>query len=264
MFLRVLFAILCLGLLYADAKGHSISPISASFTNEFEAYSCDAQVVRAVLKVVAQTGGAKRSRVSLTSVMDLSGSMRGKKMRSLRDTNLYLANKLSKPWSQHKFGVVTFSQNARELVPLEELKPETLPDIQTAINGTATGGRTNIQAGLRVGMEQQINDTDAGKFVRVVFLFTDGKPTFGVRKTDKIIDYVKELVEKSDHKILIYTFAVGNKLEVKLLDGIADVGSGVMYGVANATDMPAAFGSAIGGNTSSSFVFPLSCSSQVS
>ena len=169
-------------------------------------------------------------------------------MALLHGTNNYLVEKLTEAEVLHKFGSVTFSTDAQVLTPLEELTPETAQRVQKTINSTVPGGGTNILEGLRVGMQQQTDDTDKDGFVRVVFLFTDGVPTSGVKKKEKINAEVKNLVEAANRDVLIYTFAIGDNLEVALLSGIAEVGGGVMYAVSDPADMPVSFGSAIGGN----------------
>ena len=251
MFVRVLFAVFCLKLFLGGANGDPCSPLTTTLQYESSSYSCDAGDSKALLSVVANRGSVQKPLVSLTSVIDLSGSMAGRKMTLLRETNLYLIEKLAESGVDHKFGVVTFSENAEEPIQLDTLTPSAAAAAKEEIKKVSQSGYTDLWAGLEKGIRQQTADSKTDKYIRAVFLFTDGKPNRGVHDTNQIIKNAKKLVKDASddgHTILIYTFSVGDRVDVNLLAGIANAGGGLMYSVRTAVDVPKAFGSAVAGN----------------
>ena len=244
----LLLNIACLLLWTASLAANDEPPIKTSLEYEYTDYSCEAQKATAVLRIAAAGNRDARPVLSLTSVMDVSGSMVESKLQLLQATNNYLVERLSRETVGHKFGSVIFSTKAQELTPLQELTDETKTEIQKEINATTAEGLTNLLAGIQAGIQQQTSD-EQGNYVRVVFVFTDGRPTRGERDSNHITAAVQRMVAAAKETVAIYTFGFGEDLDFDLLNEIADVGKGVLYILSDEVDVPKAFGSALGGKT---------------
>ena len=244
-------SITCLVLWTISSGADDEPPIKTSLEYEYADYSCEAQKATAVLRIAAVGNRDARPTLSLTSVMDVSGSMVESKLKLLQATNNYLVERLSRETTGHKFGSVIFSTKAQELTPLQTLTEETKTEIQKEINATEAEGLTNLLAGIQAGVRQQTSDEE-GNYVRVVFVFTDGKPTRGERDAKHISAAVQRMIAAAKETITVYTFGFGEDLDFDLLDDIADVGNGVLYILSDEVDVPTAFGSALGGKTPNS------------
>lgn len=255
--MRVEFLCFCfLAAVYAVAGQKA--PLRSSVTYEFDEYSCETQIISAVLSVFAKGEDGETPVLSLTSVLDISGSMDDShekqegertKMELLQATNNFLVERLARESGKHKFGIVSFSTDVRTLSPLQTLTTEKAPGVQKKINGTTARGGTNLLAGILKGIQQQRQD-EKGGFIRAVFVFTDGAPSVGERSDTRIIARVKAAVDAAGGDVLVYTFGYGSALKFDLLNEIANVGGGVFYLISREKDIPEAFGAALGGSIS--------------
>ena len=206
---------------------------------------CGAMEMTAALKVKARTRNAKKPAVMLTSVMDVSGSMK-EAMELMQKTNTFMVDMLAELREPHKFGVVKFSDDASKVEDLQILTPTSAKKINDAIRRTTVEKSTNLLAGIELGVQQQEQDTGKDPSVRAVFVFTDGKPFKGITDSDKIVARVKELVAKRPD-IAIYTFALGTSIDFDLLRRIAEAGRGTLSIIERDDQMGKAFGQALGG-----------------
>ena len=220
------------------------SGITSAVTYEYATYSCDAEESSALFTVMANGDQATQPVLSLTSVLDLSGSMAGADRISLmQDTNVFLLKELAELDNPHRFGTVTFSTGTRELVPLDVIRLSSVQGISNTIKGTRAGGSTNLLAGIEEGFKQQTQDRASGHFVRVIFVFTDGRPN---GSPEGIVAKAKALVAQRPD-VAIYTFGYGSNLDYTLLHRLAEVGRGTASIIKKPEDMATAFGAALAG-----------------
>ena len=201
----------------------------------------------AVLDVKARKKATKRPAVSLTSVMDVSGSM-VEEMSLMQDANIFMVNKLTEFSEPHRFGSVTFHTDVEELTPLELLTPTSAKKINDKIRATTDLYMTNLFGGIKEGFEQQKRDPRNDPYVRVVFVFTDGQPNAGISVPYRIIEEVEALVAQRPD-IAIYTFALGTDIDYILSRRIAEAGRGTFSIIEKSDEMASAFGKALGGKT---------------
>lgn len=111
--------------------------------------------------------------------------------------------------------------------------------------------------------------------IRSVFLFTDGRPTVGLRDAPSILQVMGNMLSPTPadadamlngeyemsfatggattpaavppHVVKVHTFGFGQDSDPALLGAIADAGSGSYYYISNPDDIPAAFADALGG-----------------
>ncbi|HVK13358.1 MAG TPA: VIT domain-containing protein, partial [Gemmataceae bacterium] len=150
----------------------------------------------------------------LLLVLDTSGSMDAVKMEQARKALKHCLSNLN---AGDRFGIVTFSTNVRRYRDaLVDASGEQLDNAKKWVDGLKAGGGTAIQSALDSALEMRT--TDEGRSFTVVF-FTDGQPTIGEMKPEKI---AKSVADKNSANTRIFTFGVGDDVNTVLLDNIAD------------------------------------------
>ena len=206
----------------------------------------DKTEVRALLTVEARMG--LKAPVSLTSVMDVSGSMRGD-IDMLHEANVYLVNSLVNRAPPHKYGAFKFSTRVTKLEDLAAVTPARAKKIGDDIMKTHAQDDTDLYDGIKQGFTQQQEDIEENPFVRAVFVFTDGIPNVGIVDEGGIIERVKNMV-KSRPDIGVYTFGLRDSVNEHLLREIARVGRGTFSYITHEDEMAMGFGGAMGGKLS--------------
>ncbi len=157
---------------------------------------------------------APRVRREVTLVIDRSGSMAGPKIEQARAAALQVIEALE---FGEDFNIVDYSTQVALFAPRPVTKDEkTLHAAREYIAGLCAIGGTNISDAL---VEALRSKPRAGLLPIVLFL-TDGLPTVG--RTSELA--IREAVETGNpHARRIFTFGVGNDVNVPLLDRIADL-----------------------------------------
>ena len=150
----------------------------------------------------------------LVLVLDTSGSMDNVKMDQARKALKHCLSNLN---SGDRFAIVSFSTSVRKYRDeLVEANSEQLDNAKRWVDALKAGGGTAIQAALDSALE--LRTKDEGRSFTVVF-FTDGQPTIGEMRPEKI---VKNVAANNSANTRIFTFGVGDDVNAALLDQIAD------------------------------------------
>lgn len=150
----------------------------------------------------------------LVLVMDTSGSMDNVKMDQAKKALKHCLGQLR---AKDRFAIITFSTNVRKYRDtLVEANEEQIDAAKKWVDGLKAGGGTAIQYALDSAME--IRPNEEGRSFTVVF-FTDGQPTIGEMKPEKI---VKNVADKHHANTRIFTFGVGDDVNTALLDQLAE------------------------------------------
>ena len=163
-------------------------------------------------------------------VFDTSGSMVGEKIQQARAALKYCLNSLH---PRDRFNIIPFSTEARPYK--DQLLPAGKDNIKLALEFIeeeiyARGG-TNIEEALTYALEMA--PKNGNRPYMVVFL-TDGKPTIGASDPEAIIKTVKK---NSLANLRLFTFGVGDQLNTKLLDRLAEENNGTREYVAAKEDI---------------------------
>jgi Ca-activated chloride channel family protein len=150
----------------------------------------------------------------VTFVLDVSGSMAGKKMEQARKALAFCIANLN---PTDRFEIIRFSTEA-----------EALFGALTAADAAATGkanafvkklqaiGGTNIEEALTMALKER---GDKATRRHMILFMTDGKPTIGQTDEQALVD----LVEKSNaRRTRIFTLGIGEDLNTHLLDKITE------------------------------------------
>ncbi|MBC8038933.1 MAG: VWA domain-containing protein, partial [Opitutaceae bacterium] len=157
-----------------------------------------------------------------TYVLDTSGSMQGKIAT--------LANGVTQALGQmrpaDRFRIITFNNDARELLGWTTATPENVAHATTLVQAMQPNGGTNIYAGLQLALK----DLDADRASSVV-LITDGVTNEG------IVDPAKFHALLKQNDIRFFGFLMGNNANWPLMRTMGDATGGFYTGVSNADDI---------------------------
>lgn len=174
----------------------------------------------------------------LVLVLDTSGSMDNVKMDQARKALKHCLSNLN---ANDRFGVIGFASAVRPYRDtLVEAKDDQVEDAKKWVESLKAGGGTNIQAALNKALSMRTGEVDRN--FTIVF-FTDGQPTLGELKPDKI---VKEVSEKNSKNTRMFTFGVGDDVNAAFLDQLADNTRAVSTYVRPAEDIEAKVSSLYG------------------
>jgi Ca-activated chloride channel homolog len=149
----------------------------------------------------------------ITFVIDVSGSMAGKKMEQAIKSLIFCVENLN---ASDKFEIIRFSTEAEALFSkrVQAGRENKTKAIEYIRNLRPIGG-TNIDEAIGLAcMEKK----DPNRPHMIVFI-TDGKPTIGEINEDAL---VKKIKASNIENTRIFTFGIGNDLNTHLLDKITD------------------------------------------
>jgi len=157
------------------------------------------------------------SEKDITFVLDVSGSMAGKKLQQAKKALLFCVENLNK---NDRFEIIRFSTEAEAL--FEKLTPANETSREKArefIDQLKAIGGTNIDEALTQALNMK---KQSGRPYMIIFL-TDGKPTIGETDENRL---VKQLETHNIAGTRIFTFGIGHELNTHLLDKIAQTSRG--------------------------------------
>lgn len=160
---------------------------------------------------------AKAIARDIVFVYDRSGSMAGEKMEQGRQALRMGIDMLAEG---DRFGIVDFASEAEsfrtELVPATKENRAQARDYVTSLRAA---GSTNINDALMKAMD--LVKPDEGR-LPMVFFITDGLPTVGERRFDRILDNVRARAARPR----TFVFGVGSDVNTEFLDRLAEEGQG--------------------------------------
>ncbi len=156
----------------------------------------------------------------ITLVLDISGSMQGRKIEQARAAGHQLLGTLR---PDDRFRIIDFSSDVRTF--RDEFVAATsnnLRDANRYLDALDAQGGTNIEGALREAMRPQPSD---GRLPLVLFV-TDGEPTVGERSPDRLAALADDGDRRNVAHRRIFTFGLGSDVNVSLLEQLALEGRG--------------------------------------
>lgn len=156
----------------------------------------------------------------VTLVLDVSGSMQGRKIEQARAAGKQLLSTLR---PEDRFRLVDFSSDVRTF--RDEFVAATSANVRDAaryLDALEAQGGTNIEGALREAIRPPVN---AGRLPLVLFL-TDGEPTIGERIPQALAAIAANGGSSADSRRRIFTFGLGSDVNVSLLEQLALDGRG--------------------------------------
>jgi len=189
-----------------------------------------------MVSLEAEDKSFQRTPVNVVLVLDVSGSMSGRKLSLLKTTAGKIVQNLT---NKDEVAIVTYASDVQ--VDISNQKIDGKESILSTIHSLQTRGMTNMSGGLLEGFSQ-VNAKFNG--VQRVMLLTDGLANVGIQ-ADNYEGFLN-LVKNRDSKCTLSTFAFGGDADVELLQGMAKNGGGNFYYIRN-EDIDDVFARELGG-----------------
>jgi len=148
-------------------------------------------------------------------VTDTSGSMNGPKIEQMKKALKFCVNTLN---ADDRFEIVRFSTEAEPFFSdLKTASDENRKKAIEFVDGLRAIGGTAINEALQSGLALKAK-SDPTRLFMLVFM-TDGLPTIGEQNPEKILADVKA---KTQGNTRIFSFGVGDDVNTKLIDAVAE------------------------------------------
>lgn len=153
-------------------------------------------------------------------VIDSSGSMRVKKLDQAKSALNFCLKSLNK---NDQFEIIRYSTETEAL--FSDLKQANKRNIKSArdfIQSMQAGGGTAIEEALikAINTSKSGKEKNSNRPKQIIFI-TDGRPTIGETRTDKIIDRLVRTQQTIKKNTRIFSFGIGTDINTKLLDLIS-------------------------------------------
>jgi Ca-activated chloride channel family protein len=169
----------------------------------------------------------------ITFVMDTSGSMMGERIKLARESLRYCVQRLN---PRDEFNVVRFSTDVEALFDTPQLASEgAVKKALDFVAGLEAIGGTAIDDALARALK---DGEGRGERPHMVLFVTDGHPTVGETEEPVIAQRAKAANKGSR----VFTFGVGDDLNARLLDRIAEEGQGTSDFVRDGKDFEVKIG----------------------
>lgn len=156
----------------------------------------------------------------VTLVLDVSGSMQGRKIEQARAAGRQLIGTLR---TEDRFRLIDFSSDVRTF--RDEFVPATSANVREAnryLDALEAQGGTNIEGALREATRPAVTN---GRLPLILFL-TDGEPTVGETRADRLASIGGDAAGRNGAQRRIFTFGLGSDVNVTLLEQLAMEGRG--------------------------------------
>lgn len=165
----------------------------------------------------------------VTFVLDTSGSMAGDKMAQAKRALIFCLSNLN---PGDRFEVVRFSTEAEALFgSLAPADARSVTKAKSYVEGLRPIGGTNAEEALTLALK---SNTDWAGRPKVVLFITDGKPTIGETGDEAL---VKKVQQANSLRLRIFTFGVGDDLNIHFLDKLTEATRAARTYVGDKEDM---------------------------
>jgi len=169
-----------------------------------------------------------RPPLSCSVVLDVSGSMRGRKMENTKQA-LRLAARLFRDGDQ--VAMTVFSNDARQILQPTIYNKNTREIFESTVDEISTGGMTALYCGLDLGIEQAQKMRSDNN---LTLLLSDGQANVGETDLEVVGNLAKEA---ADSGMIVSTLGVGANYNEALMTEIATQGRGRFYHVQSADEI---------------------------
>lgn len=222
--------------------------IQARFTHDLINFDQDTTTHLVVsLQAPALDWVEKRPRICVLPVIDLSGSMRGDKLRYAKQSALKLVEHLQ---PGDVAGLATFDDHARMVVEPKEVTAQHKDALRQAVERLDIGGGTNFADGLIMAVKSIQKLDLAPSYLHRVIMFTDGQPTVGICDLKAILRMLRDNRSRATVSAFGYGEVGGgawNGCDQEFLGELAQLGEGNYAYVKDPDNALAAFGKELGG-----------------
>eukprot|EP01064_Diplonema_japonicum_P018140 TRINITY_DN26832_c0_g1_i1.p1 TRINITY_DN26832_c0_g1~~TRINITY_DN26832_c0_g1_i1.p1 ORF type:complete len:485 (+),score=158.17 TRINITY_DN26832_c0_g1_i1:57-1457(+) len=219
--------------------------IVLSHHTEFSSVANDSSGMRAAVTLSGEKSreaGGQNQEASLVVVVDRSHSMKeAGRMDAVKESlRLLLENNVDNMvlGSRDRLGIVMYNEKAEVVLPLTKMDDDGKGLARDAIDSMTPSGRTNIEEGLTLGVEEILKGvpcgSTSGEVNHAVWLFTDGAANEGIRNRAEMAQHITKI--NPNRTVGISTFEYGYDCgKEELLQTIAQAGNGDFHQIEEAT-----------------------------
>lgn len=166
-----------------------------------------ADSVTAVVEIKATSSTVVRDGLDLVAVVDVSGSMRGDKIESVKKALQFVIKKLT---PEDRLSIVTFESRAKRLTKLRPMTQAVQGELDAIVKSLVADGGTDIKAGLDMGLAVLADRTFKQFRTSNIFLMSDGKPEGATSGDPRDVDpgdvtlYTFGFGQGTDHKVCMH------------------------------------------------------------
>ncbi len=169
----------------------------------------------------------KRVPINLAVVIDKSGSMSGEKINNVKEALKSVTKMLTE---EDRISIIIYSNDVFTVYESHYFNED---EFLEAVESVYTGGSTNLEGGLREGLEVVRRSVDSKDYINKVILLSDGLANVGVSNPEELANIVEK---ESNGEILVSTIGVGADYDDKLMSEVAIAGNGNYYFMENPAD----------------------------
>lgn len=214
-----------------EGPGFSVTVDGAELPEWYDAGDAT-HVMRVGLQTRTEDEEARKD-VHLTFVIDVSGSMSGDRIDIVRDSLHTLVDELRPTDAVAVVAYASDSAVLKGMTPVGDGE-----ELHDAVDDLASGGSTNMHAGLVDGYEIAAESFDPGKDNRVILL-SDGEANVGPTEHEEILEDLEPRIAEG---VTLLTVGVGDSYNQETLEQLADNGDGWAVYFATATEAERVFG----------------------
>jgi Ca-activated chloride channel family protein len=162
--------------------------------------------------------------VDVIAVLDTSGSMKGDKITTARNSLVQFIQTLD---DNDRLGVITFASRINNISPLTRVGDKR-DDLVRHVSGVIEGGNTKLYDTALQAYDEMKKDGDP-KRIRAIVLLTDGQDTDSTASLDDVVSKVGNVGEEGGDAIKMFTIAFGSDADKDVLKQMADPTGGQEY-----------------------------------
>ena len=169
-----------------------------------------------------------RQGVDIVLVIDISGSMKGEKIKLVTDTLKFVIDELEE---KDRISILTFNSKVKKICGLKSMNEENKKSLkELVLQSLKPKGCTNIRKAMESAFNVLLERNEANDST-AIFLISDGQDTCGnnIEHIRKSMDFkIAKMKEKSQH-FQVHSFGYGEDHDEKVLDMIASSCHGNFY-----------------------------------
>lgn len=176
----------------------------------------------------------ERTPLSLSLVLDRSGSMRGEKLEYVKQAAAHVLDLLE---SKDKVSVVVYDDNVEAIIPINTVTESFRIEAKRRIQEVHTGGMTFLSGGWLRGCEEIAANKSESPINRTLLL-TDGLANVGITDLEELTTHAREIFRRG---ISTTCFGVGRDFNEHLLEAMSNAGGGNFHYLETISAIPLEF-----------------------
>lgn len=177
----------------------------------------------------------RRRPLNLALVVDISGSMNGYKMESVKSALSTLSEQLT---SEDRVSLVAFDDKSEVRMPTQKMDATAVEELRRVIRDLDSRGGTDIERGMHMGYSEIAPSAGDDGVEHRLMLFTDAQPNIGATDVDSFLGMARYY---SASGIGLSVFGVGLDLGAELASEVSKTRGGNSFYLMDASSIAKVF-----------------------